>query len=419
MFYRSIALAIAAMTALGASSTQAQEYVNIVLANHVVARIRSAGQFSSLYEREARINQRITNALANELAAIFPGPHTTKAKVTVTKVDGRYALVVGKTLLIEVFPQDAAGAGTDPKTLIYQWQDNFATYLPQAVSPIKVPPWYKGPRGGDVPSAPLPSGLPPEDEPLVDALVREMARIRAMSAEEFEARQEALEAGIIAMVCNYRQPEGFPDPPTSLLRVRSLFTVLRGAGMSDAKFTANKRMYAGQTIRKIREEFNVPAGRGPIPSADEIVLPDTCTPPTPATPQPPVTPETPVTPTEAPTMPAPWFAENTPIARAMLGTGLDANNQLLNPGQQFPADAPLLMLYLQVEDAPPNTIVGVIMRIGETIIGKRMLNLTGDRTLAVSFYPQSAERFTPGDYVCEITVGEEVAVSIPFRVGTL
>lgn len=411
--YRTIALCIAAMTALGAMTAEAQSYVNIIVANGVVARIRTAGQYGSIYEREAKINQRITEALGAELASIFPRGGNA-ARMSVSQMNGRWTLSVGSTWLIQAYPEDAAGAGTNTKALIMQWKENFARRLPMAVSPSKVPSWWTGPTAADAePSEPQPSGLPAADDPLVDALVREMSRIRAMSEQEFDARKGALEAGILAMVCNYRQPEGFPNPPTSLARVKNLFIVLRGAGMSDAKFAINKRMYAGQTIKKIREEFDVPAGRGPIPTAAEVLLPEVSAPTTPTMPT------TPTTPTDPRAIPAPRIVAGTPIAQAVLGTGLDPNNHLLNPGQQFAADAPMVMLYLQVCNAPNNTIVGVTMRMADKIIGKRMLNLCGDRTLAVSFYPQTADRFTPGDYVCEIAIGEQVAASIPFRVGAM
>ena len=75
------------------------------------------------------------------------------------------------------------------------------------------------------------------------------------------------------------------------------------------------------------------------------------------------------------------------------------------------------MLYLQVKNAPAGTVVGVTMRKAETIVARRLMNLCGDRTLAVTFYPQAADRFSAGDYVCEITVGGQVAASIPFRIG--
>ena len=391
-----IALFIAAVTALGAVTASAQDYVNIVVANGVVARIRTGGSYGSIYDRETRINQRIVVALSKE--DMFP------PKMRVYQSSGLWTVAVGDTMLIEVYSQDAAGAGTDTKTLAYQWKENFAARLPLGVSPVRVPPGWTGPKpGDDLASEPLPSGLPPEDEPLVTALVREMQKIRTMGDEQFQSSAPALEAGVLAMVATYRQPTGCIAPPTEFRRVQSLFKVLRGTEMNDQKFAINKKMYAGQTIEKIRQQFQIPAGTGPIPSADEIQMPVGGGPVIPVAPS---------------GIAPPVFVPGTPIAKALLGSGLDPNNHLLNPGQQFAADAAQVMLYLQVAGAPNNTMVEVTMRIGDEVIGKRRLNLSGDRTLAITFYPETADRFTAGDYVCEITVNDQTAVTIPFRIGT-
>ncbi len=395
-----LALFIAATTTLGAMTADAQDYVNIVLANGVVARIRTAGQYGSMYERETRINQRLVSALSNELANIFP------PKMKVAKADGRYTVSVGNTWLIQVYPEDASGARTDVKSLAYQWKDNFAARLPWAVSPSKVPAGYPLPKlpDGPVATGPVPSGLPAHDEPLVGAMVREMTKIRAMSEAEFTQKTKALEAGMLAMVVGYRQQGNCATLPTTFRRVRSLFTVLRGTGMDDNKFAINKKMYAGTTIKKIREQFKTPVGTGPIPTVAQVAMPLLGTPGPAVTVQP---------------IDAPRITSGTPIAKALLGSGLDPNNQLINPGQQFTPDIAQVLLYLQVKNAPNNTMVGVTIRMGEEIIGKRRMNLGGDRTLAVTFYPQTADRFTEGDYLCEITAGDQTAAVIPFRIGNL
>ena len=105
------------------------------------------------------------------------------------------------------------------------------------------------------------------------------------------------------------------------------------------------------------------------------------------------------------------------MAKAILGSGLDPDNRVINPGQQFAADVPQVLLYLQIKGAPNNTPFNVTIRTGEQIIGKKRMNVSGDRTLAVTFYPQTADDFTAGDYVCEITAADQTAVVIPFRVG--
>ena len=402
MRHTKLAVLIAAITILGATSAQAANYVNIVVANGIVARIRTGGQHGSLYAREAKISQRITNALSGELTAIFPHNNDNKAKMSVAKAGGLYTVSVGNTMLIQVYPEDAAGAGTTAKTLAYQWESSFAARLPMAVSPSKVPGHYKGPVGGDLPTEPVASGLPPQDEPLVLAMARELTKVRAMSQAQFDLQAKPLEAGMLAMVVGYRQPQGYPNPPTSLPRVKNLFTVVRGTEMTDQKFAINKKMYAGTTIKKIREKFKVPARTGAIPTAAQVVMPAI---------------GVPVPPPDVRPIDKPRVTPGTPVAKAILGTGLDPDNRLLNPGQQFAVDVPQVLLYLQIKGASNNTPFNVTIRTGEQIIGKKRMSIGGDRTLAVTFYPQTADRFTPGDYLCEITAGDQTAVVIPFRVG--
>ncbi len=320
------------------------------------------------------------------MTAIFPHNDDGKAKVSVAKTGGLYTLSVGDTMLIQVYPEDAAA--TTVKTLAYQWKSNFATRLPMAVSPSKVPAWYKGPVGDDLPTEPVASGLPASDEPLVNAMVRELTKIRAMSQAQFDQQAKPLEAGMLAMVVGYRQPQGRITPPTSFLRVKSLFTVVRGTGMTDQKFAINKKMYAGTTIKKIREKFKVPARAGAIPTAAQIVMPAI---------------GVPVPPTDVRPIDAPRVTPGTPVAKAILGTGLNPDNRLINPGQQFAEDIPQVMLYLQIKNAPNNTPFNITIRTGEQIVGKTRRNISGDRTLAFTFYPQTADRFTLGDYLCEIT----------------
>ncbi len=390
------------MTILGAVNAQAANYVNIVVANGIVARIRTGGSHGSLYAREAKISQRITNALGSELTAIFPHNNDNKSRVKVAKSGGLYTLSIGNTMLIQVYPEDASGAGTTIKTLAYQWKSNFAARLPMAVSPSKVPAWYEGPAGGGLPTEPVQSGLPPQDAPLVLAVVRELSKIRGMSQTQFDQQAQQLEAGMLAMVVGYRQAQVRDNPPTSFLRVKSLFTVVRGTGMSNEKFAINKNMYAGTTIKKVREKFKTPARTGAIPTAAQVVMPAI---------------GVPVPPTDVRPIDAPRVTPGTPVAKAILGSGLDPDNHLINPGQQFAEDVPQVLLYLQIKNSPNNTPFNVAMRMGEQIIGKKRMNISGDRTLAVTFYPQTADRFTPGDYVCEITAADQTAVVIPFRVG--
>ncbi|MGD9497618.1 MAG: hypothetical protein AB7Y46_15055 [Armatimonadota bacterium] len=407
MFKLTIAAIVAALTA-AAGTAVAQEYANIVVANTVVARIRTGGDFGSIYAREARISQRIVDALSNELAEIFSRQHD-GPNIRVYQSNGRWTLAVGNTVLIEVYPADAQGG--DTRALAMQWKENFRRQLPRAVAPSKVPQWWKDahPEAVAGPASFQSHGLPEEDVPLVREVVAIFDAVRAMPPEQFSAVEENAQRLLIERIRSYRNPICGP-PPTSI-HIRAKSALKRVRAVDEDKYAAEKYMVAGQTITVLRSAYQVPAGTGPIP--EPRPLPDLTAALTPS----PVEPALP-TPALAQDagVPAAALPAGTPIREVLLGSGLDADNQVLNAGQVFGADVAQLLVYLRLEGAAPNTILGLTIHRGEHAISRRLLRVSGDRRLGVTFYPAHGEGFTPGDYECRLTINGHDAGTIAFRV---
>ncbi len=355
---------------------QAAQPVNIVLANKVVGRIYTGGQYSSVSAREGKISQRFVQAISYE--------ECVNPQLSMVMVNGRWTISVGSTMLMQVYPEDARGAGVDPKTLATQWKNRLAYLLPRAVSPI---------RGGIddptivLPDEPKPSGLGPEDEPLVTRIVGIFDRARKLSDEEYTLTTGGLQASILSMIWGYRKGSDCPPPPVS--HDTSVKNVLKLVRLVDEhRYHIERLMYAGKTIQRVRKKYHIIPGTGPVGPVQAYPTP----------------------------LPPPQISAGTPIAKAMLGTGLDANNKLVNPGQRFPANTAQIMLYLEIKGAPNNTIVGVSFHLGEEVVGRSRIRVSGDRPFAVNFYPQTADTFTPGDYECRLSVNDQPAGVIPFRV---
>jgi len=370
------------MIALSALAVQATDYEEIVLANKVVARIRTGGEHGNVSARAGKINQRLVQALSYE--------DCVNPQMSAVDVNGRWTISVGSTMLIQVYPEDVAAAGLTDTALAMQWKDNLAAQLPLAVSPVKL-------GGADVPgedpvalpSEPRPAGVPAEDLPLVAQMVGLFDRARQLDDAQYDLQRPELEASVLSMIWSYRRgPHCGPPPVTRDPRVGNALRLVRL--VLDERYRIERDMVAGTTIKRVRKKYDIPPGTGPV------------------------TPSEPLGPLP---LPKPHIQSGTPIVQAVLGTGLDANDKLQTPGQQFPADTPQVMLYLQVKGALNNTIVGVSMYAGKEILGRRRFQVSGDRTVAISFYPQRSETFAAGDYECRLSVADQPVGVIPFRVG--
>jgi hypothetical protein len=261
-----------------------------------------------------------------------------------------------------------------------------------------------------------PHGMPDEDLVLTREIAAVLQEAREMSDESFEAMLPAMERTMLQRIWSYRHPACGAPPLTEHIRARS--ALKRARGLDEAKYRYEKYWLAGLTIQKLREAMEMPAGIGPVPEQRD--LPDFEAPTPPAdtggvasdpTPAGLDTPETPAA------IAQPSLAAGTPVERVAIGTGLGRDNSLLNMGQQFDANTSQLLVYLQIDDARQNTIVGVTLEGDEGIVARRLVRVSGDRRMAVTFYPAPATTFASGDYQVKLSVNGEDAGAVPFRIG--
>ena len=422
-----IAACIAALLATAAIAA-AQNVADIVVGGQIVARIRTGGEHGSINQRQAAIDQRIVKVLSDERGEIFirelDGP-----RLKTFQANGRWALGIGNTTIIDVYPEDAAG--TPERTVIEQWKANFHRQLPRAVSPIHVPQWWKDAHPDEVASTEKKMhNLPPEDAVLIREIAEIFEAARTMSDEDFTRLLPGMERSVIDHVWSYRHPACGAAPITENIRAKS--ALKRARGLSPEQYAAEQWWMTGLTIEKLRETMRMPVGVGPVPEQRE--LPDFAAAPVPVAPAPvapapvaptPVAPApvapTPVAPAPvAPTPAAPADATGlvAPISRVVLCTALGPNNDLETARQDFSGPVRQLMVYLKLDSAAPNTIVGVTVGRGAEVEARRLLRVTGDRSLAVTFYPaRGSTSLEPGDYKVLLTVDGEVAGVVPFRIG--
>ncbi|MFO8079059.1 MAG: hypothetical protein R6V07_02030 [Armatimonadota bacterium] len=403
-----IAACIAAIVAT-AGMAIAQDYANIVVGGDTVARIRTAGPHGSIYQRQARIDQRVVQALAEERPSIFV-QETGVPDLDVYQSEGRWTLSIGNTMLIQAYPEDAVGTTT--RALIEQWKLNFQRQLPRAVSPIHVPSWWQDPHaeeGGAV-SGQREHGAATEDLPLVREVAGILQAARETNDDEFEEMLPAMERAMLQTVWTYRHPNCGAAPITESIRARSVLK--RAKGLEEPNYRYEKYWLAKVTIDRLRDAMDMPEGVGPIP--EERDLPDF---------------EAPIPPddggiasdpeaTEPAAIAEPTLVRGTSLTQVAIGTGLGRDNALLNVGQEFDADTSQLMVYLQTDGAPQNTIVGVTIQKDDGIVARRLVRVSGDRRMAVTFYPARTTAFAPGDYEVRLSVNGEDAGIVPFRIGT-
>jgi hypothetical protein len=422
-----IAACIAALLATAAIAA-AQNVADIVVGGQIVARIRTGGEHGSINQRQAAIDQRIVKVLSDERGEIFirelDGP-----RLKTFQANGRWALGIGNTTIIDVYPEDAAG--TPERTVIEQWKANFHRQLPRAVSPIHVPQWWKDAHPDEVASTEKKMhNLPPEDAVLIREIAEIFEAARTMSDEDFTRLLPGMERSVIDHVWSYRHPACGAAPITENIRAKS--ALKRARGLSPEQYAAEQWWMTGLTIEKLRETMRMPVGVGPVPEQRE--LPDFAAAPAPVAPTPvaptpvaptPVAPApvapTPVAPAPvAPTPAAPAEATGlvAPISRVVLCTALGPNSDLETAQQDFSGPVRQLMVYLKTDAAAPNTIVGVTVGRGAEIEARRLLRVTGDRSLAVTFYPgRGSTSFDAGEYKVLLTVNGEDAGVVPFQIG--
>ena len=132
--------------------------VDVMVSSAVVARIRARGEASSVRERGALIDARITDIISYQACD--------KPDLRIVEERGIPAIYVGPCLLMRVYPADAAPNGCTPTQMAQAWRTNLLEWLPKAHS-MAARPGSAGPASrtacvepqvGDAGRADLPPG---------------------------------------------------------------------------------------------------------------------------------------------------------------------------------------------------------------------------------------------------------------------
>ncbi len=126
-------VAVTAAFVLGLLAPLAAQETDVVyIANGVVARIRTAGTYSTIYGRSAAIDKAIAEVISTQ--------DTQHPQVRVAMKEGRWSVYCGDVRIVSVYPQEAEANGVPAKTLAQMWAKNIKTRLPLTTPKSKMPP---------------------------------------------------------------------------------------------------------------------------------------------------------------------------------------------------------------------------------------------------------------------------------------
>lgn len=155
----------------------------IVLAGKIVARISSAGEYESLTQRAAAIDKCIGNAISVE--------NVGAPKMRVAALDGLPAIYVGKTFIMKVYSADAKPYGVTAWQLAKTWARRLGEVLPLAepcthMNNAAAASELAREQARAAAAANL--QVPRENWAMVEVVLDELARARALPEADFQAQ---------------------------------------------------------------------------------------------------------------------------------------------------------------------------------------------------------------------------------------
>ncbi len=118
-----VATLVATAIFLG-DAVQAQQAEPVVVANQIVARVRDKGDCTNVFQRAAKVQQRITETISLKQAGT--------PQLSLKQEDERWCIYNYETMLIRIWPEDAAPQNIDELSLAQMWLKNFERELPNA-----------------------------------------------------------------------------------------------------------------------------------------------------------------------------------------------------------------------------------------------------------------------------------------------
>lgn len=232
----------------------AGEYYDVILANRLVCRLRDRAGYPSVYDRGAAVEKCVVEALSVEDVG--------KPKMWIKTINGRPAIFIGKTFLVQVWPGDAAGTGRSVRSLARQWMAAFQQQFPRAEPVTKIGAAPSAAEQGaasvrTVPTPKKPVEVPEEDKALVSEVESLLASGRSLASEEFEAKRQDLATEAVALI--WRASSGGADcAQFDVLegRANAVQSTLNGfrfvRGLSDQEFSEQRTLIALTIVRRVR-----------------------------------------------------------------------------------------------------------------------------------------------------------------------
>jgi hypothetical protein len=155
----------------------------VVLAGEIVCRLADPGPYGSVGQRVAAVDKRICEAISNEDVG--------KPQIVVTKKDGLWSVVIGKTFLVSVYPLDAQHYNLPAEKVAALWAARFKELFPLAEPAVRFR--ARQAAGGNLPPPRRePAERPPVKVPeqhwgLVDRLLLLLWEARQVPEEQLEA----------------------------------------------------------------------------------------------------------------------------------------------------------------------------------------------------------------------------------------
>ncbi len=188
----------------------AQESDAIYIANGVVARIRTAGPYESIYQRSAAIDQAIAEVISTQ--------DTQNPEVRVAMKDGKWSVYSGPVRIISVYPEEAEANGIAAKALAQIWAKNIKTRLPLSTPKSRMPAGAILPEVEIYPLPPAATTEAPTGEAGASSNMSRSAALlltidafnvtRALSEEDYLSRREQIARSLLKNLRPFMGVEG-------------------------------------------------------------------------------------------------------------------------------------------------------------------------------------------------------------------
>ncbi len=189
----------------------AQETDTIYIANSVVARIRTAGTYSTIYARSGAIDQAIAEVISTQ--------DTQHPQVRVAMKDGRWSVYCGDVRIISVYPEEAQANNIPAKTLAQMWAKSIKTQLPLATPKSRMGPGdvlppvptYQLPAAPTVQPAEAPKSTISRSAALL-LTIDGFNVVRSMSEEDYLDKRENIARQLLKNLQPFMGLEDFGKP---------------------------------------------------------------------------------------------------------------------------------------------------------------------------------------------------------------